>query len=62
MKTVWGYTEEINTRTVDTHVCRIRKKLNLVPEEGWQLLPIYNYGYRLEFFDNSKHALNKAAV
>lgn len=48
MKTVWGYNSEINTRTVDTHVSRVRKKLQFAPEYGWRLTSIYNYGYRLE--------------
>lgn len=45
---VWGSTVEIPSRTMDTHVSRIRTKLNLRPEFGFKLTPIYNYGYRLE--------------
>ena len=45
---VWGRTANINTRTVDTHVSRVRVKLGLVPDNGWQITPIYQYGYRLE--------------
>lgn len=45
---VWGCDADINTRTVDTHISRIRKKLELVPENGWRLESIYHYGYRLE--------------
>ncbi len=45
---VWGRSGELNTRTVDTHVSRIRKKLSLLPECGWRLSAIYQYGYRLE--------------
>lgn len=52
MKTVWGYNSEINTRTVDTHVSRVRKKLQFAPEHGWRLTSIYNYGYRLEKLDS----------
>jgi len=46
--TIWGITAEINTRTVDTHVSRIRKKLMLEPDNGWRLSSIYHHGYRLE--------------
>jgi len=45
---VWGCDADINTRTVDTHISRIRKKLDLTPENGWKLESIYHYGYRLE--------------
>lgn len=48
LKNVWGKGSEINTRTVDTHMSRIRKKLELYPESGWKLVPIYQHGYRLE--------------
>jgi DNA-binding response OmpR family regulator len=45
---VWGYENDLNTRTVDTHISRIRKKLRLMPETGWRLNSIYHRGYRLE--------------
>lgn len=48
LSAVWGYDEGINTRTVDTHMSRIRKKLDLMPENGWRLSSIYHQGYRLE--------------
>jgi DNA-binding response OmpR family regulator len=48
LKTIWGIEAEINTRTVDTHISRIRKKLLLEPGQGWRLSSIYHHGYRLE--------------
>jgi DNA-binding response OmpR family regulator len=45
---VWGRSGELATRTVDTHVSQVRKKLDLRPETGYRVVPIYNYGYRLE--------------
>ena len=48
LSAVWGYDLGLNTRTVDTHMSRIRKKLNIIPEKGWRLSSIYHQGYRLE--------------
>ncbi len=48
LEAVWGQAAEINTRTVDTHVSRIRGKLQLTPESGWRLSAVYQHGYRLE--------------
>jgi len=45
---VWGKTGNLATRTVDTHISQVRKKLDLRPETGYRVVPIYNYGYRLE--------------
>lgn len=51
LSSVWGHGGEFNTRTVDTHISRIRKKLDLAPEKGWRLTAIYHQGYRLEQVD-----------
>jgi two-component system, OmpR family, response regulator RegX3 len=48
LEMVWGQSAELNTRTVDTHVSRIRGKLQLTPEYGWRLSAVYQHGYRLE--------------
>jgi two-component system, OmpR family, response regulator RegX3 len=45
---VWGRSGDLVTRTVDTHVSQVRKKLDLRVEAGFRVVPIYNYGYRLE--------------
>jgi two-component system, OmpR family, response regulator RegX3 len=47
-ESVWGRSGDLATRTVDTHVSQVRKKLDLRPESGYRVVPIYNYGYRLE--------------
>jgi DNA-binding response OmpR family regulator len=47
-ESVWGRTGDLATRTVDTHVSQVRKKLDLRPDSGYRVVPIYNYGYRLE--------------
>ncbi|MEJ2344538.1 MAG: response regulator transcription factor [Gammaproteobacteria bacterium] len=48
LENVWGHKPGMNTRTVDTHVSRLRNKLRLLPENGWTLTGIYHHGYRLE--------------
>jgi len=53
LSVVWGYDLGLNTRTVDTHMSRIRKKLDIVPEKGWRLSSIYHQGYRLEHLNNA---------
>ncbi|MEO8385157.1 MAG: response regulator transcription factor [Betaproteobacteria bacterium] len=45
---VWGGPVSELSRTIDTHVSRIRKKLDIAPENGYRLQPVYNAGYRLE--------------
>ncbi len=47
-ESVWGHSAEVQSRTVDTHVSRLRKKLDLTITRGFRLTPIYNFGYRLE--------------
>jgi len=48
LEAVWGRSADIPTRTVDTHVSRVRRKLKLQPENGFRVVPTYNFGYRLE--------------
>ena len=48
LENVWNLSSAVSTRTVDTHVSRLRKKLELGGEHGWRLAAIYQHGYRLE--------------
>ncbi|MGV3653232.1 MAG: response regulator transcription factor [Noviherbaspirillum sp.] len=48
LEAVWARDIEVPSRTMDTHVSRVRSKLNLRPEHGFRLAPVYSYGYRLE--------------
>lgn len=48
LDSVWGRGPGLNTRTVDTHVSRIRNKLDLSGKYGLTLKAVYHYGYRLE--------------
>ncbi|MDL2257789.1 response regulator transcription factor [Eubacteriales bacterium OttesenSCG-928-K08] len=44
---VWGYDFAGETRTVDTHIKRIRAKLDNV-DLGWSIKTIYGVGYKFE--------------
>lgn len=48
LERVWGLTRDINTRTVDTHMSRLRRRLGLNPDNGYRIKTIYQRGYRLE--------------
>jgi len=45
---VWDLAGDVTTRTVDTHISRLRKKLGLSGENGWRLTAVYQHGYRIE--------------
>ncbi len=48
LETIWGVRAEIPTRTLDSHVTRLRSKLTLRPENGYILTSVHGFGYRLE--------------
>ena len=45
---VWGQTHEVTSRTIDTHISRLRSKLKLGTEYGYTVTAVYGTGYRLE--------------
>ncbi len=47
-ESVWGGNPDLQTRTVDTHVSKVRAKLKLRADNGFRVVPLYGYGYRLE--------------
>lgn len=56
---VWGLGIEALSRSLDTHISRLRTKLDLRPANGFLLLAIYGLGYRLEAID--EQTLSKIA-
>lgn len=48
VEAIWGGDPNVNSRSLDVHVSRVRTKLALRPERGFRLVPVYSYGYRLE--------------
>ncbi len=51
--TLWSQESDTPSRTVDTHVSRVRSKLRL-QALGFRLIPVYGYGYLLEKAGNGK--------
>lgn len=45
---VWDRDTDVDSRTVDTHASRLRKKLGLGGENGLMLSSVYGQGYRLD--------------
>jgi DNA-binding response OmpR family regulator len=48
LEKLWGLNANVDTRTIDTHVSRIRRKLQITPANGWEIIPVYGFGYRIE--------------
>lgn len=44
---VWGREFREFTRTIDSHVSRLRLLLEIEPQNGYRLQPVYKSGYRL---------------
>jgi DNA-binding response OmpR family regulator len=47
---VWGRELGVSSRTLDTHISRIRSKLRLDDGKNLRIIPIYAVGYRLVLF------------
>lgn len=45
---VWGESDEVPSRSLDTHVSRIRTKLQLTKDNGFTITAVYGMGYRLD--------------
>lgn len=45
---LWGYDYYGDPRTVDSHIKRLRAKLDEAPHPGWEIRTIRNVGYKFE--------------
>ncbi|UAB77657.1 response regulator transcription factor [Erythrobacter sp. SCSIO 43205] len=48
---VWGGNIDVETRTIDMHVSRLRSKLGLTPESGLVIRTVFGFGYRMDHFE-----------
>ena len=46
LNSVWGYDSTAFTRTVDTHMARLRQKVESVPSDPRHLITIHRVGYK----------------
>ncbi len=52
---VWGSVPEVESRTLDLHVSRIRSKLELRPKHGFAIQTVFGFGYRMDkIVDNTE--------
>ena len=51
---VWGQAHEVTSRTIDTHISRLRSKFRLGAEFGYTVSTVYGTGYRLEAVEPDK--------
>ncbi len=54
---IWGMHEEIAGRTIEQHVYKLRKKLQIGPERGVMIRTAYNKGYRLEHYEDEREPI-----
>ncbi len=48
LNNLWGYDYYGDNRTVDSHIKRLRAKLDKVPHPGWQIKTVWGMGYKFE--------------
>ncbi|MFN2603030.1 MAG: response regulator transcription factor [Gemmatimonadaceae bacterium] len=48
LREVWGYGADVVSRTVDTHIGELRRKLEVDPAEPQHILTVRKSGYRLQ--------------
>ena len=56
MEVVWGYSSNVNTRTLDMHVVRLRKKIETNPDKPHYLQTVRGLGYRFIQEDTEEEA------
>lgn len=48
LNSLWGYDYFGDTRTVDSHIKRLRAKLDEIPHPDWEIKTVWGVGYKFE--------------
>ncbi|WP_435418714.1 response regulator transcription factor [Parerythrobacter aurantius] len=48
---IWNGSPDLETRTLDMHVSRVRSKLGLRPQNGYAIQTVFGFGYRMDDFE-----------
>lgn len=56
LRAVWGISTPIESRTVDVHISRIRRALEMDGRHGYHIKTVYQRGYRLEPVEQEEEA------
>lgn len=54
LNSIWGYDYYGDIRTVDSHIKRLRSKLDSFPHESWEIKTIWGVGYKFEGVTNEE--------
>ncbi len=54
LDSLWGFDYFGDSRTVDSHIKRLRAKLDKVDHPGWSIKTIWGVGYKFEIADTKK--------
>lgn len=60
LESLWGYDYLGDTRTVDSHIKRLRAKLDVLKPKGWHIRTIWGVGYRMEALPEGQEAQDEA--
>jgi DNA-binding response OmpR family regulator len=51
LNSLWGYDYYGDSRTVDSHIKRLRSKIDNFNHENWEIKTIWGVGYKFEAYD-----------
>lgn len=52
LNSLWGYDYYGDCRTVDSHIKRLRAKLDEYPHDSWRIKTVWGMGYKFEVVEN----------